>query len=119
MAQYILLIGGAPLDPKFVPEPQYTQVKEKYAAWRDKLRSKTAMKSAHKLQAGDGRRVTLQSGQAFDGPFAETKETVCGLFFIEAANYEEAVALARENPTMLYQGGYVEVREVIATLGSN
>jgi hypothetical protein len=116
MAQYLLLIGGAPLDPKFVPEPQFSEVKAKYALWREKLKSKTTLKTAHKLKDGDGRRISLKNGQAYDGPFAETKETVCGLFFIEAESYEEAVAVARENPTVLYQGGYVEVREVIATI---
>ena len=33
-------------------------------------------------------------------------------YVIEAESYEEAAKLASECPTLLYQGGYVEVRRV-------
>jgi hypothetical protein len=47
-----------------------------------------------------------------DGPYAETKEALTGYYLIEAADLEEAVAIAAEIPAAW--GGAVEVRPVIA-----
>jgi len=46
-----------------------------------------------------------------DGPYAETKEALTGYYLIEAADLEEAIALAAELPAAW--GGAVEVRPVI------
>jgi hypothetical protein len=43
-----------------------------------------------------------------DGPFAETKEVLCGFVFIEAADLAEARALAEKIPMARY--GSIEVR---------
>jgi hypothetical protein len=47
-----------------------------------------------------------------DGPYAETKEALTGYYLIEAADLDEAVAIAAELPAAW--GGAVEVRPVIA-----
>jgi|KBSSwiStaDraftv2_1062776.scaffolds.fasta_scaffold111886_2 hypothetical protein len=44
-----------------------------------------------------------------DGPFAETKEALGGFYLIEAADLDEALAIARDVPTPF---GGVEVRPV-------
>jgi hypothetical protein len=44
-----------------------------------------------------------------DGPFAETKEALGGYYLIEAGDLDEAIAIAREIPTL--EGG-VEVRPI-------
>jgi hypothetical protein len=46
-----------------------------------------------------------------DGPYAETKEALTGYYLIEAADLEEAIAIAAELPAAW--GGAVEVRPVI------
>ena len=46
-----------------------------------------------------------------DGPFAEAKEYVAGIDFVEAADLDEAIALAAEHPAAA-DGGSVEVRPV-------
>jgi hypothetical protein len=48
-----------------------------------------------------------------DGPFADTKEVLGGLFLIEAANLDEAIELAARIPVTRYHG-VVEVRPVVA-----
>ncbi len=48
-----------------------------------------------------------------DGPYAETKEALTGYYLIEAADLDEAVAIAAELPAAW--GGAVEVRPVIAS----
>ena len=47
-----------------------------------------------------------------DGPYAETKEALTGYYLIEAADLDEAIAVAAELPAAW--GGAVEVRPVIA-----
>ncbi|MCO5081290.1 MAG: YciI family protein [Rhizobiaceae bacterium] len=46
-------------------------------------------------------------GMVIDGPFAETKEQLLGLYVIDCASREEAVAAARDlrraNPTAVYE----------------
>jgi hypothetical protein len=49
--------------------------------------------------------------KATDGPYSETKEILGGYYTIEAANYDEAVKLTLDHPTLEY-GGTVEVRHV-------
>lgn len=48
-----------------------------------------------------------------DGPFLDSKEIVAGFYILEAADLDEALAIARRNP-VCQQGGGVEVRPVAA-----
>ena len=48
-----------------------------------------------------------------DGPFAEGKEVIGGLFVVEAASYDEAVSIANSCPHLDF--GSIEVREVEVT----
>jgi hypothetical protein len=47
------------------------------------------------------------AGTIVDGPFAETKEQLLGLYVLDCANEDEAVAIARElrgaNPSAVYE----------------
>jgi len=45
-----------------------------------------------------------------DGPFAETKEQIAGFDLIEAADIDEAIAVASAHPTL--EGGAIEIRPV-------
>ncbi|PBB92768.1 hypothetical protein CK215_08165 [Mesorhizobium sp. WSM3864] len=56
------------------------------------------------------RAVTLRGpgdGMVIDGPFAETKEQLLGLYVLDCANQDEAIAVARDlrrvNPTAVYE----------------
>jgi hypothetical protein len=46
-----------------------------------------------------------------DGPFAETKEQLGGFYLIDAADLDEAIALARQVP--VYREGAIEVRPLL------
>lgn len=48
-----------------------------------------------------------------DGPFVETREVVGGLYLIEAADLDEALAIAQRVPEVAEQGSGVEVRPVV------
>lgn len=64
---------------------------------------------AARLSTVDGA-VTLRgagAGTVVDGPFAETKEHLLGLYVVDCADREAAIAMARElrmaNPTAVYE----------------
>jgi hypothetical protein len=61
--------------------------------------------SAKTLRYEDGRPVVT------DGPFAETKEIVGGVFFLECDNLDEAIDMAAHVP--MAQRGSVEIRPVV------
>ena len=82
---------------------------EKYMAWA----RKPFNVGGQRLTEDTGRVMRAAPGQTprvTDGPYSETKEVLGGFFLIEAANYDEAVALSMDHPHLEY-GGTIEVRE--------
>jgi hypothetical protein len=111
MAQFILFIrGGDPVEPQ-TPE-QIQQSVARYRVWAGALAEQNKLVSAFKLKDDGGRIMSGEGGQiAVDGPFAETKETIGGYFVIEAADYAEAIELAKGSP-VFNNGGVLEVRQI-------
>lgn len=60
--------------------------------------------TARTVRVRDGRLLVT------DGPFAETKETLAGFALLECETFEEAVELARRNPSSHW--GRIEIRPV-------
>jgi hypothetical protein len=60
--------------------------------------------TATTVRVRDGKRLTI------DGPYAETKEQLGGYYLVEAANLDEAVAIAARIPGARF--GSIEVRPV-------
>jgi hypothetical protein len=54
--------------------------------------------------------TSIRGGVVTDGPFAETKEALGGYYLIEAADLDEAVAIAKQVPARF---GGVEVRPIM------
>ena len=65
--------------------------------------------TAKTLRYEDGRPVVT------DGPFAETKEIVGGVFFVECDNLDEAIDMAARVPSA--RRGSVEIRPVVERSG--
>ena len=57
--------------------------------------------------------VRVQNGKAFvtDGPYAETKEQILGIFTIDARDLNEAIQLASNMPQV--HAGPIEVRPIV------
>jgi hypothetical protein len=57
--------------------------------------------------------VRVRDGEAMttDGPFAETKEVLGGLYLFEADNLDDAIAVAARIPAAKYGG--IEVRPLV------
>jgi hypothetical protein len=60
--------------------------------------------------AREARTVAVRDGEMLvsDGPFAETKEVICGYDVLECASIEEAVQVAAAHPVAAF--GKIEVR---------
>ena len=65
--------------------------------------------------AENGKSLRYADGQPLvtDGPFAETKEVISGLYLIDAESEEEALRVAATIPTASRMGGVVEVRQIV------
>lgn len=65
--------------------------------------------TATTIRVMDGKQTVL------DGPFAETREQLGGIFLVEAANLDEAIAIAKGIPAGRW--GTVEIRPVVEISG--
>lgn len=115
MPKYMMFLHESPeVSRDWTPE-QMQQVIERYGAWSRGLAEKSKLLRGEKLREEGGRH--LWPGGAgvtiADGPYSETKEVLSGFFEIEAADYDEAAALARTCPHLEF--GWIELREIEPT----
>ena len=68
-----------------------------------------AVKGGNALQCTDTATSIREDGTVTDGPFAETKEALGGYYLVEAADLDEAIAIAKDVPAPY---GGVEVRPI-------
>lgn len=100
--------GGMPSDAS--PE-QMQESMGKWMAWIDKLAADGRYASGEALLPS-GKIVKGSIAKATDGPYTEGKELVGGYFIVNAANYDEAIALLDGYPDF-ESGGFVQVRQVM------
>jgi hypothetical protein len=112
MAQFMLLLYDNGTGFQDLSPEEMQKATEKYMAWRQK----PFTLDGHRLSDDFGRVIRAKGGRPSvkDGPYSETKEVLGGYYTIEAANYDEAVKLALENPHVQY-GAAIEVRQVFGT----
>ena len=103
--RYMLLIctdPEAPSDPPGVPAID---------DWVDEMDGRHVRQMGEQLAPPSAATtVRVRDGKTLltDGPFAETKEQICGFDIIECADLDEAIAVAEQHP-MAWEGR-VEVR---------
>jgi hypothetical protein len=114
MAKFMLILHNPPNNWQHLSPEELQQKAQKYQAWIEKIRSSGRFVSSEKLGEEGGKRMGLQKGRLsiVDGPYSEAKEVVGGYFVFRAANYDEAVELARDCP-FLYDGR-IELRQTDA-----
>ena len=88
---------------------------QRYVAWRAKVQKNGGSIMGHKLHDKQGRVLNGNGGglTITDGPYAEAREVMGGLFVIEAGSYDEVVELTRDCPHLDF--GSIEIREVQPT----
>lgn len=82
----------------------------KWMTWIDKLAKAGKYDSGEPLLPG-GKVIKGAHKTVTDGPFTEGKEVIGGYFIINAADYNEAIALCADYPDY-ERGGSVIVRQV-------
>src|SRR5580692_11281108 len=112
MPNFMLLLHSEPGAFMQLSPEEMQKALEKFMAWRNM----PITRDGHRLTDDPGRVMRTVGGQVrtTDGPNSETKEILGGYYTIEAADYDEAVRLAHEHPTLEY-GGTIEVRQVWGT----
>ena len=112
--RYVLSIYENEKAWESLSENESKQVMGEYFSFTDSIRSSGNFVAGEALQPTatattvrirDGKRLTT------DGPFAETREQLGGFYLIEAANLDEAIAIASRIPAA--RMGSIEVRPVV------
>ena len=104
----LLLWGDASAEAALTPDERRTIV-EHHMKFARELREAGAHVFGAPLDGAPAGKV-LRGGLVTDGPFAETKEQLGGLYVIECADEEEALGWSRRVPPS--PGLAVEVRSV-------
>jgi hypothetical protein len=109
-SEYLLLFRGTDWHNGLSPR-ELERAFGRFKSWFDSLEAEGKVKGANPLE-NEGKVVSGVNGRTVvDGPFAESKEAIGGYFLLDVANMDEALAIARQCPT-LEHGGIVEVRPV-------
>jgi hypothetical protein len=111
--QYALLIYT--VEPtEAVPDDAMAAEMDAYNAFTEHVRSRDAYRAGEALlPTATATTVRVRDGQTLttDGPFAETKEQLGGLYVVEAADIDEAIAYAAMIPGAKH--GSIEVRPIV------
>jgi hypothetical protein len=115
MPNYMLLLHDSGTMPPEMSRAEIQAVIQRYISWRQKVQAGGRKVEGHKLADGHGRVMRRQAGAATvtDGPYAETREVIGGLFIVEAGSYDEVVALCQDCPHLDF--GNIEIREIEPT----
>jgi hypothetical protein len=109
MEKFMLIFHGG-VSQQNSPEEMQANM-GKWMAWIDKLAKADKYVSGEPLLPG-GKLIKGNAAGVTDGPYTEGKEIVGGYFIINAADYNEAVALCAEYPDYA-TGGSIQVRQVM------
>jgi len=102
---------------KLSPDQQQQHI-EKVGAYLQDLMEKGKLKGAQPLEIG-GAVVSGRTGAFHDGPFNEAKEVIVGYFHIVAEDIDEAIAIAKDNPTFDEGEAIMEIRPIRSVEGIN
>ncbi len=107
--KYVILIANTDAAQNLSPAEQQAWYAD-VMAWYEKGGggSGRLVDSGHQLAAPSEGKTVRASGVT-DGPFMETKEALGGYYLVEAADLDEALAIAKDVPA---PNGGVEVRPI-------
>lgn len=112
MAKFLMLSRGSTITPGMSPA-EMQRIIERYRDWTEGVRRSGRLLSGEKLRAEEGRVVRGRQGRPVitDGPYTESKEIVGGYWLLEAADYDEVLALLKDHPG-LEGPGVLEIRQI-------
>lgn len=112
MSQYLILIYGDEAAYASAGQNVSDEVMSGHMAFGDK--NAEAIQGGNALQPTSTATTVRPDGAdgytVTDGPFTETKEALGGYYLVEAADLDEAIALAKQVPANF---GAIEVRPIM------
>lgn len=112
MPRYLLLLRPETLDLASMPAEEKRALFARFVTWSESLKAGGVLRGVESLMDDGGKTVRKKRDRLFvDGPYAEMKELVSGLFVVEVESEQRATELAKGCP-LLDEGGVVEVREI-------
>jgi hypothetical protein len=112
MASYLFLIHPDGVDLGAMGPADKKALWDRFVTWSESLKARGHLRGVESLMDDGGSTVRKRDGAVLvDGPYAEMREIVSGLFVVEVADLAAAQALAAECP-LVDRGGSVEVREI-------
>ncbi|MFE6970709.1 YciI family protein [Isoptericola sp. NPDC057653] len=115
--RYALLLHNPEPAPGEIPAEGIAEMERLFSEYADALVGAGVLVGADILQFSHATTtVTRRTGatQVQDGPFAETKEALAGVFVVDVPDLDAAVAWAEKCPGATY--GSVEVRPVATSV---
>ena len=116
--KYLLLIYSNEESVSGRSDTEKGRVHQEYVDYTTGIRKSGNYISGEALQpVSTATTVRVKEGKtlATDGPFAETREQLGGFYMVEAADLDQAIALAARIPGA--KTGSIEVRPILPTSG--
>jgi len=113
--QYLLLIYNSESQWDSMTKAEHGKMSQAFGAFTQGIIASGNFKGGNQLHpTSKATTVRVRDGKTLvtDGPFAETKEQLGGYYLIEAADLDEATAIAARIPAAPV--GSVEVRPIVA-----
>lgn len=115
MNEFLIAIHRDIINKDAGPSPEQMQAAIKpFQDWIGSIAAQDKLVAPPKRWDMDGR-VVKQNNIVTNGPYAEIKESLGGMFLIRAKDYDEAVEIAKGCP-FLQWGAKVEVRMAVPTV---
>jgi hypothetical protein len=114
--KYTLLVATDPAKTPAPGSPEDSQLFQAFFAFNQEIVDKGVYLGGEPLQdVSTATTIRVVDGQvsATDGPFAETKEQIGGVYLLECADLDEALGWAAKVPTATFGYGAVEIRPCI------
>ncbi len=111
--KYMLILAAAESAEPKMGTPEMEAYFGAFGSFHAEIHAKGAFVAGESLQPiATATTVRMQEGQllTIDGPFAETKEQIGGVYIIECADLDEALGWAAKVPIVSLGYGSVEVR---------
>jgi len=113
MNQYLLLLHETPADYAGMSPAEAKELTGRYIAWTQEMRAKGHVVSGEKLADEGGRQIRVANGRplASDGPYAEAKDVVGGIYIIRAETDAQAEQIASGCPH-LFGRNWIQLRRI-------
>jgi hypothetical protein len=109
--KYFVVLRTVPGEQQPLSRDEMQQMYAEFGSWCEKFKA-NIVDLGGKLKPGG---KILTTAGITDGPFTEAKEVIGGYMVVTAANFDDAIQVAKECPGVVRQGSSVEIREIASS----